>query len=157
MKFTNKSIIGIIAIIVGVLFVAMKGEFISLALTLLGAGAIVMGIMDIVKENSKSGIMKLIVGAAIIVFGWLFVNIALTVIAVLLVVYCIADLVSNLKTDGYAMSGVQMMRTYFKPITGLIAGACLLFNQGGTVAWAFVITGIIFILDGIMMLKESRN
>lgn len=157
MKFINKSIIGILAIVVGVLFVVMKGEVLSLALTLLGIGAIAMGIMDIVKQSTKTGIVKLIFGAAVIVFGWLFVNIALTVIAVLLIVYCIANLASNLKIDGYSMSGVQKFRTFFKPLTGLVAGICLLFNQGGTVAWTFVITGLIFIADGIMMLYENRR
>lgn len=157
MKNSNKMITAIVAIIVGIMFVVMKGEVVSIALTLLGIGAIVMGILDMVKQETKSGVMKLICGALVITFGWLFVNIALTVITILLIVYCVGNMASNLKIDGYSMSGVQKIRTFFKPITGLIAGACLLFNQGGTVAWVFVITGIIFIFDGIMMLYENRR
>lgn len=157
MKNRNKMIAAVVAIVVGVMFIVMKGEVISLALTLLGVGAIVMGILDMVKQDTKNGIIKLICGAVIITCGWLFVNIALTVIAVLLIVYCIANLASNLKIDGYAMSGVQMVRTYFKPVTGLIAGICLLFNRGGTVAWVFVLTGILFIANGIAMLSECKK
>jgi len=157
MRNSNKIITAAIAIIVGIMFIVMKGEVVSLALTLLGIGTIVMGIMDVVKQDTKSGIVKLICGAVVITCGWLFVNVALTIIAVLLIVYCIANLASNLKIDGYTMSGVQKFRTFFKPLTGLVAGICLLFNQGGTVAWAFVITGIIFIANGVAMLSECRN
>lgn len=157
MKNSNKMITAIVAIVVGIMFIVMKGEIVSLALTLLGIAAIVMGILDIVKQETKIGVVKLICGALVITFGWLFVNVALTVIAVLLIVYCVGNLASNLKIDGYAMSGVQKFRTFFKPLTGLVAGICLLFNQGGAVAWAFVITGLIFIADGIMMLYENRR
>lgn len=156
MKLTNKSITAIAAIIVGLLFVIMKGEVISLAMTALGVAIIVMGILDIVKNKNNGGIAKIVIGALVVVFGWLFVNIALYVIAVLMIVYCLGNLLSSLKTDGYPMSTVQMIRTYAKPIIGLVAGVCLLFNQGGTVAWVFVLTGIIFVIEGILMLSESR-
>lgn len=157
MKISNKLITAIAAIVVGIMFIVMKGEVISLAFTILGAAFIVMGILDITKSDTKSGAVKIIGGIITIAFGWLFVSIALYVIAGLMIAYCIANLVSSLRTDGYPMSTVQTLRTYVKPIIGLIAGVCLFFNQGGTVAWVFVLTGIIFVAEGVMMLSESKR
>ena len=156
MKITNKLIMGILAVVVGVMFVIMKGEVLSIALTLLGAAAIVMGVQDIVRNAKNSGIVKVIVGAAVILLGWLLVDITLIVIAVLMILFCGMNLIGSLKTDGYPMSTVQTIRTYAKPVLGLIAGICLLFNRGGTVAWVFTLVGIVFVIEGIMMLIESK-
>ena len=71
MKLNDKTITAIVAIVVGIMFIVMKGDVVSLALTLLGIGAIVMGIMDIVKQDTKSGIVKLVCGAVVITCGWL--------------------------------------------------------------------------------------
>ncbi len=157
MKNTNKMITAVVAIIVGILFIAMKGEVISLAMTALGIAAVVMGILDITKSESKGGVIKLVVGALIITFGWLFTSVMLYIIAALMIIYCIGNLVASLKTDGYPMSTVQAIRTYAKPVIGLVAGACLLLNQGRTVSWAFVIAGIVFVAEGIMMLSECKR
>ena len=157
MKLNNKTITAIVAIVVGIMFIAMKGEVISLALTVLGAAMIVMGILDIRKSDSKSGAVKIVAGAVAIVFGWVFVSVALYVIAALMIVYCVGNLLVSLKTDGYPMRTVQAIRTYAKPVIGLIAGISLFFNQGGTVSWVFVLTGIIFVVEGILMLSENRR
>jgi len=157
MKNANKLIMSVLAITVGIMFIVMKGEVISLAMTVLGIAAIVMGILDFSKSNSKSGVVKIIAGALVIAFGWMFAKIMLYIVAVLMIVYCIGNLLASLKTDGYPMSAVQAIRTYAKPVIGLIAGASLLMNQGGTVSWAFVIAGIIFVAEGIMMLSEYKR
>lgn len=151
----NKQITAIIAIVVGLMFIAMKGEVISIALSVLGAGFLIMGIMSIAKKEQQKGVLGIIAGAAVLIFGWLFVNVALTVVAVLMILFCGMNLVGNLKNDGYPMSTVQTIKVYSKPIMGLVAGICLLFNQGGTVAWVFVLAGILFVLEGIMMLSEK--
>lgn len=156
MKVNNKFIIGLLAVTVGAMFIVLKGEVISIALTLLGIAAIAMGIMDITRDNKNSGIMKIVLGAAIILFGWLFVEITLTVISVLMILFCAMDLIGALKTGGYPMDAVQSIRTYAKPMIGLVAGVCLLLNQGRAVSWAFVIVGIIFVAEGILMLMESK-
>ena len=43
-----------------------------------------------------------------------------------------------------------MISRYIKPVIGMAASVCLIFNQGGTVAWVFVVTGIIFVIEGIL-------
>lgn len=92
-----------------------------------------------------------------VLLGWTLVSITLYIVAALMILYCLMNLVSSLKTDGYSMSTVQKLRTYAKPVIGLAAGICLLLNQGGTVSWVFIFTGIVFIAEGIMMLAECKN
>ena len=148
MKFNDKLITAIAAIVVGVLFIALKGDVLSIAFTVLGAALIVMGILDAAKKDSKSGTVKIVAGLVTVLLGWTLVSITL---------YIVAALVSSLKTDGYSMSTVQKLRTYAKPVIGLAAGICLLLNQGGTVSWVFIFTGIVFIAEGIMMLAECKK
>ena len=153
MKFNDKLITAIAAIVVGVLFIALKGDVLSIAFTVLGAALIVMGILDAAKKDSKSGTVKIVAG----LLGWTLVSITLYIVAALMILYCLMNLVSSLKTDGYSMSTVQKLRTYAKPVIGLAAGICLLLNQGGTVSWVFIFTGIVFIAEGIMMLAECKK
>ena len=148
MKFNDKLITAIAAIVVGVLFIALKGDVLSIAFTVLGAALIVMGILDAAKKDSKSGTVKIVAGLVTVLLGWTLVSITL---------YCLMNLVSSLKTDGDSMSTVQKLRTYAKPVIGLAAGICLLLNQGGTVSWVFIFTGIVFIAEGIMMLAECKK
>ena len=62
MKFNDKLITAIAAIVVGVLFIALKGDVLSIAFTVLGAALIVMGILDAAKKDSKSGTVKIVAG-----------------------------------------------------------------------------------------------
>ena len=151
MKFNDKLITAIAAIVVGVLFIALKGDVLSIAFTVLGAALIVMGILDAAKKDSKSGTVKIVAGLVTVLLGWTLVSITLYIVAALMILYCLMNLVSSLKTDGYSMSTVQ------KPVIGLAAGICLLLNQGGTVSWVFIFTGIVFIAEGIMMLAECKK
>lgn len=153
--FSIKKLIGAISCIAGILFMVMKGEIISITLTLLGVGAIVLGIMDFTGHKMASGFIKVISGATITLLGWAFVHIALTIISLILITYGLFQLISNLKLDGYELSGRQMMRTYGKPICGIVAGSCLLLNRGGTVDSVFVLVGIVFVANGIMWLSEK--
>lgn len=153
--FSIKKLIGVISCVAGILFVVMKGEIISIALTLLGVAAVVLGITDLTERKMTGGLMKIISGATISLLGWAFVHIALTIISLALIVYGLSQLVPNLRLDGYELSGRQMMRTYVKPICSVVAGICLLLNRGGTVDSVFVLVGIVFIVNGIVWLSEK--
>ena len=61
----------------------------------------------------------------------------------------------NSSKDVALTCGRQMMRTYGKPICGIVAGICLLLNRGGAVDSVFVLVGIVFIVNGIMWLSEK--
>lgn len=157
MKFNDKLIAAITAIIVGIMFIILKGDVLSIAFTVLGAALIVTGILDTSQKSSKSGVLKIIIGLATLLLGWTFVSIMLYLSAVLIIIYCLTNLFSSLKTGNRSVSTVQKLHTYAKPVIGLAAGICLLLNQGGTVSWVFIFTGVIFIIGGIITLTECKK
>ena len=85
--FSIKKLIGTISCIAGILFLVMKGEIISVTLTLLGVCAIVIGIKDLAEHRMTGGLMKVISGATITLLGWVFVHIALTIISLVFIAY----------------------------------------------------------------------
>lgn len=151
----TKKITAIVAIVVGLLFLILKGEVISIALTVLAVGAVAMGIYKLIKKETQVGITAIVIGAVVGLCGWLFVNVTLIVIAVLMILGCVMNLLGNLKNDGYQMSAGQALKVYLKPVLGIIAGICLLFNQGGVMNWVFIVTGVLFIIEGAMLLIEK--
>ena len=124
MKFNDKLITAIAAIVVGVLFIALKGDVLSIAFTVLGAALIVMGILDAAKKDSKSGTVKIVAGLVTVLLGWTLVSITLYIVAALMILYCLMNLVSSLKTDccrhlspaeprRYRLLGVHLYRYCF--------------------------------------------
>lgn len=89
MKFNDKLITAIAAIVVGVLFIALKGDVLSIAFTVLGAALIVMGILDAAKKDSKSGTVKIVAGLVTVLLGWTLVSITLYIVAALMILYCL--------------------------------------------------------------------
>ena len=51
----------------------------------------------------------------------------------------------------------ERFQEYFKPGLMVVAGACLLFNQSGTIAWAFIATGVLLVINGIMTLVGANK
>ena len=84
----------------------------------------------------------------------MFVSVALTVIAIAMLLFCAGNFVTVLLNRSTFMDKGQMISRYIKPVIGMAASVCLLFNQGGTVAWVFVVTGIIFVIEGILILMD---
>ena len=50
---------------------------------------------------------------------------------------------------------LQTIGQYAIPALCLLIGILLLFNQGGTVAWVFVLSGIVTVLEGGVLLLEA--
>lgn len=144
MKKDSQLLIRIGMIVLGVLFVFMQSGVIHTAITLIAAVLLLSAILDLVRKQTNSGVVKGVVAVCVMVFGWLFVELALYLIAALLLFYGVSQLIRTVKEKpvGYL--------PYAVPVFSLIAGCCLLFNQGGTVDWIFVVVGIVLIVDGVL-------
>lgn len=149
MKKDSQLLIRIGMIVLGVLFVFKRSGVIHTAITLIAAVLLLSAILDFIKKQTSSGVVKGVIALCVMVFGWLFVELALYLIAALLLLYGIGQLIQTVKQKpgGYL--------PYVVPVFSLIAGCCLLFNQGGTVDWIFVVVGIVLIVDGILSLGRS--
>lgn len=149
MKKDSQLFLSIGMIILGALFVVKRSGVIHSALTVIAAILVLSAVFDFIKKQTGSGIVKGVIALGVMVFGWLFIELAFYLIAILLIFYGIVQLIqtSKQKPSGYL--------PYAVPVFSLAAGCCLLFHQGGTIDWIFVVVGIVLITEGILALVRS--
>lgn len=94
------------------------------------------------KENVASALGSILLGILLIVMKGKIITAAITLLAVFVIVGAIMDFVAGLVNYGIVKS---------------VAGACLLFNQSGTIAWAFIATGVLLVINGIMTLVGANK
>ena len=123
------------SILLGILLIVMKGKIITAAITLLAVFVIVGAIMDFVAGLVNYGIMKSVAGICILVFGWVFASLAFYILAAGIILMGLLQISSIKKT---------------MPVN-------LLFNQSGTIAWAFIATGVLLVINGIMTLVGANK
>lgn len=145
------------SILLGILLIVMKGKVITAAITILAIFVILGAVADFMAGLANIGIMKAVAGVCILVFGWLFAALAFYILAAGIIVMGLLQITSIKKTMPVNLTAGERFQEYFKPGLMVVAGACLLFNQSGTIAWAFIVTGILLIVNGVMSLFGSQK
>lgn len=151
MKVSNKLLTAILTVALGVMFIVLKGEVVSIAMTLLGVALLVAAVIDLVNKQVPPAIVKGVMGAAVIIFGWLFVSLALYVMAAVLLIYGLL-LVYEL-----AKSKTKKLLSYVGPVIMVVAAICLLFAQGNAINLMFIVSGAFLIVEGVLMLIDAMK
>ena len=81
MKKSEKIISAVLTMVLGVLFIVLKMDFVGLLMTLLGAGLIVFGIVDLIEKLVPPAVVKMVSGVIVIVCGWVLVEAVLYILA----------------------------------------------------------------------------
>ncbi|MBQ8405792.1 MAG: DUF308 domain-containing protein [Clostridia bacterium] len=155
MKKSEKIITACLTLAMGVLLLVLKGDFISILMSILGVGLIVLGIMDLVAKNIPSAIIKLICGVFVIVCGWVVVSAVLYVVAALLLVFGVLCIYYNLKRKVRGCTPVQTASYYIMPAICLFIGVLLLFHKGAAINIILIICGISTIIEGGILLCNA--
>ena len=145
------------SIILGIMLITMRGKIISAAITILALIVIVTAIIDFSRGLTNSGIAKMVAGVCILVFGWIFASLAFYILAAGIILMGLLQISTISKTLPVNLTSGEKFAEYFKPGVMVVAGACLLFNQSGTIAWVFIVTGALLIVNGIMTLFGSNR
>jgi len=156
---TNRNInrIGaIIAIALGIMFCVLKGGVISIALSIIGVTAIIMGVVDFAGKRTSPGIVKVVIGVCVIVFGWMFVDIALYIVAAILLIQGLKTIVEAIKNKADNNSA-QNVIAIIRPVACVVAGGCLLFNKNEMIDGVFVVVGVLLLIEGVLALTDSRR
>ena len=120
-------------------------------MTIMGVALIISSILDLIRKQGSQSIIKLVIGAVVIVFGWTLVSAALYIMAAVLLINSVMQISTIAKmTKGFNLS-------YLQPIMSLIVAICLLFNQGGTISWVFVVSGVCLIIEGVIAFFDSMK
>ena len=154
----NKLLSALLTTILGVMFLIWKGGVVSIAMTVLGVALIVSAILDILHSKIVPCVVKAVIGAVIIVFGWAFVTVALYIMAAVLLIYGILQVVEFVQRNKKRkLRPSTVLICLAQPIVSIVVAACLLFNQGGTISWVFIIAGIFLIVDGVLALADCLS
>ena len=155
MKKSEKIITAALTIALGVLLIVLKGEIVSILMTVLGLGLIVLGILDLFERQIPPAVVKAVIGIVIIVCGWVIVKAVLYLLSALLLIAGILLLYERIKTRGVCSTVFQAICRFAAPALCILIGILLLFNQGNTVAWVFVLSGVFTVLEGGLLLAEA--
>ena len=141
---------GLFAIILGLLLFLLKGEVISIVLTIIGILVLVSAFFDWKNQRTNTGLVKLVVGICILFFGWLFVNLTLFLLAAVIIIIGLKKIIQVKEQNPVNLSMQEKVVVYAKPVLTVFAGAILLLNQGGVIDWIFMAVGILLIIEGAL-------
>ncbi len=157
-SFSNeKWIEGVLTILLGILFLILQGKVVSIAMTILGVALIIMAVLDLLDHQTFPAIVKAVFGVVVLIFGWALTTAALYILAALLLIWGIYELVTKLRVHLKGNTVGLTVMLYIAPILNILLGLLLLFNQGGTLAWIFIVVGVLLIVDGVMLLCSALS
>lgn len=152
MKRTEKIITALLTIALGVLLIVLRGKLVSILMTVLGVGLMAFGIMDLFNRLFPPAVVKLVIGLVVILCGWVIVGAVLYIVAAILIIAGILLLYEKIRCKETGGSLFYTLCEYAVPAVFLVIGTLLLFNQGNTVSWVFILSGAFTIVEGGLLL-----
>lgn len=150
MQKNSSLMTAVLTIALGIVFVIKRGGVLGLAVSLVGIVLIIAAIFDLVKKDTTAAIIKGVIGIGVLVFGNLFIHLALYLIAIMLLMMGLLQLVQAIRNKN------RNTIALITPVLSVLAGICLLFQQGSSVDWIFVMVGIVLIIEGILSLGSRK-
>lgn len=155
MKTSEKIISAIVTMALGVLLLVVKGDVISILMTVVGISLIVLGILDIFYRLVPPAVVKIVVGAVIILFGWVIEQAVLYILGAILLIVGILILYNKIKRKVYCRCILHTIFEYAAPALFILIGMMFLFQQEKTLNLIFVISGILTIMEGGVLLANA--
>ena len=152
---STKLLSAILTIVVGILFLIWKGTIVSIAMTVIGVLLIVSAVMNLIRKNYTACVIGAVFGVMVLCFGWLFLSVALYVLAAILLIYGILLLIEIAKCGFARMGALAVAVRLAQPVVCILVAGCLLFNQGGTVDWVFILSGLFLMVEGVLALADA--
>lgn len=155
MKKTEKIVAALFTIGFGILIMVLRGDLIKIITTVLGIALIVLGVIDLVGKHVPPAVVKIVAGVIVLICGLALVSIVLYVIAALLLIVGILSLYEKYKTKGRCHNFKSIILEYATSAMLILIGFLLLFNQGATVNWIFIVCGILTVIEGGLLLTDA--
>lgn len=151
----QKIISAIATMALGVMFIILRSEIISIAMTVLGLGCIVLGVLDLIEKRVPPAVIKIVTGLIVILCGWVIVGAVLYVLAGVLLIAGILFLYEKLKNRVRCKTWYYTLCEYAVPILCIVIGTLFLFNQGNSVNWVFIVGGSITLVEGGLLFVDA--
>jgi len=155
LKKSERIIVSVVAITLGVLLVAWRGDIIQVLMTVLGISLVVWAVLSLIQHDAKVAVLKLICGILSVAFGWLLVSAVAYVLATVLVLLAIYLTVDFFRKGNRLSLSLACTTLALQPIWLVLMGLFLFLNNGGEAEWAFVLTGVFTVLYGGTLLLDG--
>lgn len=152
MKQSEKIVSAIVTVALGVLLIVLRSDFISILLTIGGIALIALGAIDLFNRLVPPAVVKIVAGGLIIFCGWVVVQAALYVLAAALLIAGILLLYDKVKNKVRCRTLLYTILDYASCALLIVVGFLLLFNQGNTVDWVLIVSGILTVAEGSILL-----
>ncbi len=129
--------------IIGLLLLILQGGSLDILMTVVGVLFVVLGVMDIVKNQVTKGIVEAVIGIAIIVCGWLIADIVLLIFGIVLIVKGAMEIIKNFK------SGINAL---ISPIVTVVIGVLLVVAKWALMDVLCIIAGVVFLINAALTL-----
>ena len=154
MKKSEKIVVAILTMVMGVLLIIMKDNFIGVLMSAIGLGLIIFGVVDIVENAVPPAVIKIVGGALTIICGWWVIEAVLYVLAAVLLICGILLLYDKIKQKVYCKTLLYAVCEYAASVACILIGALLLFHRSLTLNFIFVTSGILSLLVGGILLYK---
>lgn len=155
MKKSEKILASILTMVIGVLLIAMKGDFIGILMTIAGVSLIVLGAIDLFTHALPSAVVKIVSGVLVIVCGWTLVEAVLYIVSALLLIVGILLLCDKLKKKLRCKSIWYASLEYATPIACILIGCLFLFHQTLAIELVFILGGVLALIEGAVLLVDA--
>ena len=155
MKRSEKIITAILTMIFGILLMVMQDNFIGLLMTIAGLALIVLGVVDIFQHFIPPAVVKMVSGILIIVCGWVLVEAILYILSALLLIAGILLLYDKIRKRVLCDTLWWTVLEYALPCVAILMGGLLLFHQALTVEIIFIFSGLLTLIEGVLLLVEA--
>ena len=155
MKQSEKIISAILTMVVGILLITMKDNFISILMTIAGGCLIVVGVVDACNRLIPPAVIKIVSGLLLIICGWAVVRAVLYIVAALLLVGGILLLYDKIKRKCKCDKVLFTISEYAVIGIMIFIGFLLLFHQAKAVNVIFIVSGVLTIIEGGLLLANT--
>ncbi len=152
MKKSERVIVSLVLMALGVLFIILKDSFIGILMTVAGVGLIALGILDIIRRDYPQAIIKILSGVLLVISGWAIVEAVLYVLSGLLLVFGSLFLYDKMKNSRRCDSVWQGILDYSLPIIAIAIGTLLLFHRESVINVVFIVSGALTVVAGGLLL-----
>lgn len=155
MKKTEKVVVALLTLLLGIALLILRGSLISVLMTVIGIVFIAFGIIQWIRGQIVLAIIKAVIGIVLIICGWAVVGAVLYVLAAAVMITGILLLYEQIKNQHCGTTLLQKIVAFAYPIVCILIGFFLLFNEGNEAQWVFIVSGSLTVLEGGLLLLSA--
>ena len=152
MTKTERFIVSIVTITLGILLIALQDKTAQVITSIAGVLLLVLGVVDWLAKDTLIGIIKLVFGALALAFGWLIVSGVLYVVAVAVLILSVWWIYELWRVRCVRLLSLPAAFRYLQPFLLAVVGVLLFFHEGEEMGWLFILAGVLTVLEGALIL-----